>query len=101
MTNDISISDTGSEMVSPLILEEGETISAVSGYSFDMDGDTKSLQVTTTSGMVWTQGYHMADTDLSLRTSPATEGIILTHLSGDETGGTRILCFNWASPRID
>ena len=71
-----------------LQLEEKEEIVAISGYSFDRDGDTRSLQAKSSAGRSWgPHGWHTPRDDTSLRSSPdaPTNGLRLNHLSGDQT----------------
>ena len=76
-----------------LTLEEGEGVIALNGQS-DSDGWTLYLDVTTSTGRRWQHGRQMEGSDYSLRPSPALGGR-LSHLSGRETSGDRVLCCHW------
>ena len=84
--------DAGKE--ESLQLSAEEDIIAISGYSYDRDGVTGSLQAESSAGRSW--GPHGTHTPLdarSLRSSPdaPTNGLRLNHLSGDQTMGKYIL----------
>ena len=77
-----------------LTLEEGEGITVLTGRSRDASGRTDYLGVTTSTGRKWQHGREREDSDRSLRPSPALGGK-LSHLSGSETKGARVLCCHW------
>ena len=76
-----------------LDLAMGEDINSISGYSIDTTGTTLSLEAETSAGRKWGWGPfgdHSAGYGLS--SSPLTSsGLRLHHLSGDQSGGDRIL----------
>ena len=77
-----------------LELAAKEDIVAISGYSWDRDGDTHSLQAESSAGRSWgPYGSHTPRYGYSLRSSPdaPTNGLRLNHLSGDQTRGKYIL----------
>ena len=87
-----SLSDVGKEEW--LQLGDNEDIIAISGYSGDRFGSTRSLQAESSAGQSW--GPH-GDTssfgDRSLRSLPdaPSNGLRLNHLSGDQTLRKHIL----------
>ena len=75
-----------------LDLATGEDITSLSGYSYDDNGDTLSLQAETSAGRQWGPFGNHSGTYGSLRSSPPTSsGLRLHHLSGDLTMGNMIL----------
>ena len=81
-----------------LELSAKEEIVAISGYSWDGEGHTGSLQAKSSAGRSWgPHGEHTPSDGWSLRSSPnaPTNGLRLNHLSGDQTetqtGDKRIL----------
>ena len=77
-----------------LELSSKEDIVNMAGYTWDLDGNTRSLQAETSAGRIWgPHGDHTpADGKKSLRSSPATgNGLRLNHISGDQTPGKIIL----------
>ena len=86
-------SDDGSqEEMLELDTTKEEAVTAVSGYSFDNDGDTYSLLATTTAGRSWgPHGEHKPyEGFTSLRNSPGGK-LRLRFLSGDQTEDNLIL----------
>ena len=85
-----------------LVLEEGEEILGISGYSEELHGYTLSLVVTTSQQEWGPWGVHSQEpgTRRSLRSSPAISGIRLTHMTGDTAEDAIKLRFHWAAPRI-
>ena len=84
--------DAGKEET--LQLEKKEEIVAISGYSHDGAGGTRSLQAESSAGRSWgPHGDHTTSGGSSLRSSPdaPSNGLRLNHLSGDQTGGKIIL----------
>ena len=85
--------DAGKE--ESLQLSAKEEIVAISGYSWDREGDTRSLQAESSAGRSWgPHGNHTPYGGISsLRSSPdaPTNGLRLNHLSGDQTVGKYIL----------
>ena len=84
--------DAGKEET--LELSSKEDIIAISGYSRDRSGNTNSLQAESSAGRSWgPHGTHRPGDGVSLRSSPnaPTKGLRLNHLSGNQTGGKRIL----------
>ena len=77
-----------------LDLEEGEWVTALTGQSYDSSGRTIYLDVTTSTGGRWQQGRQTEDSRYSQRPSPALGGR-LSHLSGSETYGAKVLCCHW------
>ena len=87
-----SIGDAGKE--ESFELSNKEDIVAISGYSYDRDGVTGSLQAESSAGRSWgPHGSHTPSDGWSLRSSPdaPTNGLRLNHLSGDQTRGKIIL----------
>ena len=77
-----------------LELATGEDITSISGYNYDNDGYTYSLQAeTSSSGRQWGPfGQHFGNSNISLRSSPPTSsGLRLHHLSGDQSYAIMIL----------
>ena len=77
-----------------LQLEEHQDIVAISGYSNDRDGWTRSLRAKSSAGRSWgPHGWHRPIDGRSLRSSPdaPSNGLRLNHLSGDQTWGKFIL----------
>ena len=78
-----------------LELGANEDIVAISGYSFDREGGTLSLQAETSAGRSWgPHGDHRPyDGYRSLRSSPdaPSNGLRLNHLSGDQTDKKKII----------
>ena len=77
-----------------LQLEEHQDIVAISGYSNDQFGITRSLQAESSAGRSWgPHGFHKPGVGKSLRSSPdaPSNGLRLNHLSGDQTTNKRIL----------
>ena len=77
-----------------LELAAEEDIIAISGYSLDWVGDTRSLQAESSAGRSWgPHGTHTPRDGYSLRSSPdaPTNGLRLNHLSGDQTKAKIIL----------
>ena len=84
--------DAGKEET--LQLEEHQDIVAISGFSIDRDGDTRSLQAESSAGRSWgPHGWHRPLDSNSLRSSPdaPSNGLRLNHLSGDQTKDKYIL----------
>ena len=88
------VSDWSGDKTERLTLEAGEWVTAVSGASHDSGGETFYLDVTTSTGRRWQQGSQEEDSDYFRRPSPALGGR-LSHLSGRETDGNRVLCCHW------
>ena len=87
-----------------LNLEEGEGVTALTGQSSYSSGGTHYLDVTTSTGRRWRQGYQEEEFGFSLRPSPDLGGR-QHHLSGSKTVGTRflsetersqVLCCHWS-----
>ena len=77
-----------------LELSSNEHVAKIAGYSWDVDGDTCTLQAKTSAGRSWgPYGSHSpAGGRGSLRSSPATsKGLRLNHTSGDQTKNNMIL----------
>ena len=77
-----------------LTLEEEEEVIAVTGQSCDSYVGTLYLDVNTSAGRRWQQGRQREESRYSLRPSPAMGGR-LSHLSGRDTDGDKVLCFHW------
>ena len=77
-------------------LRSNEGINRLSGYSYDNDGLTRSLEATTTTGRTWgPHGDHKPGDFSSLRSSPDADNLTLRFISGDETMNKTIL--RWLS----
>ena len=77
-----------------LQLSAKEDIVAISGYSHDSTGHTRSLRAESSAGRSWgPHGDHTPDDGYSLRSSPdaPTNGLRLNHLSGYQTRDKYIL----------
>ena len=84
--------DAGKEEI--LQLEQNEDIVTISGYSYDRDGDSLSLQAESSAGRSWGLfGGHKPVYGRSLRSSPSAprNGLRLKHISGDQTVNKYIL----------
>lgn len=93
-----------------LALEDGDTITEVSGFSrapsrgsehAHMAGWTENLAMATASGRAW--GPHgdattFAQRENSWRVGPGVEGARLSHLSGHSSKEATVLCFHWIVP---
>ena len=82
------ISDVGvEEETLHLQLDAGEEITSICGYSWDADGNTRSLQVETSANQSWgAHGSHFPNPGLSsLRSSPTrNDKMKLNYISGDQ-----------------
>ena len=69
-----------------LELASGEEITSISGFTFNSDGNTDSLQAETSAGRSWgSHGNHKTYNAVSLRSSPATShGLRLNYISGNK-----------------
>ena len=71
-----------------LELASDEEITSISGFSFNSDGDTRSLQAETSAGRSWgPHGWHEPIVGISsFRSSPANRDgrLRLNHISGNE-----------------
>ena len=77
-------------------LSSNEGINRLSGCSRDTDGNTLSLEATTTTGRTWgPHGNHEPDGLRSLRSSPDADNLTLRFISGDQTTNKYIL--RWLS----
>ena len=76
-----------------LELFSNEHVAKIAGYSWDVDGDTTTLQAKTSAGRSWgPHGDHYPSNRRSLRSSPAaSNGLRLNHISGDQTRNKIIL----------
>ena len=87
-------SDVNADKEETLELSGKEDIVAISGYSEDRRGDTRSLKAESSAGRSWgPHGDHTPLDGSSLRSSPhaPTNGLRLNHLSGDQTKDKYIL----------
>ena len=77
-------------------LRSNEGINRLSGCSEDDDGNTCSLEATTTTGKTWgPHGRHKPGGVVTLRSSPDADNLTLRFISGDQTAGKIIL--RWLS----
>ena len=68
-----------------LDLRPNESISSVSGYSYDSDGWTYSLQASTTGGQRWVPlGIWHREYDGTPLRKPPADNLRLVHLSGNQ-----------------
>ena len=76
-----------------LELASGEEITSISGFTWNSDGATRSLQAETSAGRSWgPHGRHQPTVGISLRSSPANKNALrLHHISGNETRGKSTL----------
>ena len=89
-----------------LVLEDGEEMLGISGYSEELHGYTLSLVVTTNQREWGPWGVHSQEPGArrSLRSSQpattATPGVRVTHMSGDTAEDAIKLRFHWAPQHI-
>ena len=77
-------------------LRSNEGINRLSGYSYDNDGLTRSLEATTTTGSTWgPHGSHRPGDYAFLRSSPDADNLTLRFISGDQT--TDKILLRWLS----
>merc|ERR1712107_384282 len=83
-------------------LGSNEGINRLSGYSYDFNGITRSLEATTTTRRTWgPHGNHTPDGLVTLRSSPDADNLTLRFISGDQTTHKWILRFHWeATPSM-
>ena len=73
-----------------------QAITAITGYSHDREGWTRSLGATIGPAKQWGPwGFHWPFTGHSLRPSPAHPGLSLAFLSGCEKVGEKRLICHW------
>ena len=77
-------------------LDGQRTVTAVTGISNNDDGNTWMVKATMSDGEEWTAGSQREpNSGFSLRPSPSSTPLVLSHLSGNITKYARILRFHW------
>ena len=77
-------------------MDDQRTVTAVTGISYNKDGNTYVFKATMSDGEEWRAGSRrMPFTSESLRPSPSSTPLALSHLSGNTTDGALILRFHW------
>ena len=89
--------DDGTEATLDLGLNANLKITSLTGNSSNVTGDTYMLQAKLSTGVSWgPHGNEKPSEETSARPSPFSPPLVLSHLSGDETSGARILRFHWS-----
>ena len=89
--------DDGTEATLDLGLNANLKITSLIGHSSNDTGDTFMLQAKLSNGASWgSHGNEKPSEETSARPSPFSPPLVLSHLSGDETSGARILRFHWS-----
>ena len=87
----------GTEATLDLGLDANLKITSLTGHSSNETGDTHMLQAKLSNGANWgPHGNEMPSEETSARPSPYSPPLVLSHLSGDETSGARIIRFHWS-----
>ena len=77
-------------------LDDQRTVTAVTGISNNEYGYTWMVKATMSDGEEWTAGRQSEpESYQSLRPSPSSTPLVLSHLSGNTTLGAWILRFHW------
>ena len=88
--------EDGAEETLDLGFDARLQITSVTGTSLNSTGDTCLLKAKLSNGVNWgPHGDKTPSDELSKRPSPYFPPLVLSHLSGDETSGARILRFHW------
>ena len=88
--------EDGTEETLDLGFDARLQITSVTGTSLNSTGDTCLLKAKLSNGVNWgPHGDKTPSDELSKRPSPYFPPLVLSHLSGDETSGARILRFHW------
>ena len=89
--------EDGTEATLDLGLDAKLKITSLTGHSSNDTGDTFMLEAKMSNGSSWgPQGNEKPGEETSFRPSPFSPPLVLSHLSGDETSGARILRFHWS-----
>jgi len=88
--------ESGNEVTLEFGLDGQRTVTAVTGISNNDDGNTWMVKATMSDGEEWTAGSQREpNSGFSLRPSPSSTPLVLSHLSGNITKYARILRFHW------
>ena len=87
---------SGNEATLEFGLDDQRTVTAVTGISTNNYGNTLMFKTTMSDGEEWTAGDQSEPNSVeSWRPSPSSTPLVLSHLSGNTTGGAWILRFHW------